>query len=126
MGAAAAPARLGQAGPGRAGPGEAKARLVWRAASAEARLPAEDGVEHVLMAVTLAAARRLRAVHHCLKPARHVHLQHLVAPDETVLLWGDRTEAEPSGPQPSRRLKRFAKGRLPAADGILAFFCDLL
>lgn len=52
----------------------------------EARLPTEERVEHVLMAVTLAAAGRLGAVHHRLKPASHIHLQHLVTSDETVLL----------------------------------------
>lgn len=38
------------------------------------------------MAVTLAAARRLGAIHHCLEPTSHVHLQHLVTADETMLL----------------------------------------
>lgn len=38
------------------------------------------------MAVTLAAAGRLGAVHHRLEPAGHVHLQDLVAADEAVLL----------------------------------------
>lgn len=38
------------------------------------------------MAVTLAAAWRLGALHHRLEPAGHVHLQHLIAADETVLL----------------------------------------
>lgn len=37
------------------------------------------------MAVTLAAARRLGAIHHCLEPTSHVHLQHLVTADETML-----------------------------------------
>lgn len=53
------------------------------------------------MAVTLAAAGRLGAVHHCLEPAGHVHLQHLVASDEAVLLDGnhgrDRGEWQVSG-----------------------------
>ncbi|MEQ2198196.1 hypothetical protein XENOCAPTIV_009257 [Xenoophorus captivus] len=53
---------------------------------ANARLPAEKRVEHVLMAVTLAAARRLGALHHRLKPTGHIHLQHFVAPNETMLL----------------------------------------
>ena len=51
-----------------------------------ARLPTEERVELVLMAVTLAAARRLGALHHRLEPTGHVHLQHLVTMDETQLL----------------------------------------
>lgn len=51
------------------------------------RLPAEERVEHVLMAVTLAAARRFRALHHRLKPTGHIHLQNFVASNETMLLW---------------------------------------
>lgn len=38
------------------------------------------------MAVTLAAARRLGAIHHRLEPTGHVHLQHLVTPDEAMPL----------------------------------------
>lgn len=40
------------------------------------------------MAVTLAAARRLGAIHHRLEPTGHVHLEHLVTLDETMLLRG--------------------------------------
>lgn len=47
------------------------------------------------MAVTLAAARRLGAIHHCLKPTGHVHLQHLVTPDEIMLL--DEGDAQRNG-----------------------------
>ena len=46
------------------------------------------------MAVTLAAARRLGAIHHRLEPTGHVHLQHLVTADETMLLEEDEAEAE--------------------------------
>lgn len=42
------------------------------------------------MAVTLAAARRLGAVHHRLEPTGHVHLQHLVTLDEIMVLEGQR------------------------------------
>ncbi len=44
------------------------------------------------MAVTLAAARRLGAVHHRLEPTGHVHLQHLITADETMLLDEGDTE----------------------------------
>lgn len=44
------------------------------------------------MAVTLTAARRLGAIHHRLKPTGHVHIQHLVTTDETMLLRGRRTQ----------------------------------
>lgn len=40
------------------------------------------------MVVTLAAARRLCAIHHGLEPTRHVHVQHLITSDKTVLLQG--------------------------------------
>lgn len=49
------------------------------------------------MAVTLAAAGRLGAVHHRLEPAGHVHLQHLVASDEAVLLDGTMEETGGAG-----------------------------
>lgn len=42
------------------------------------------------MAVTLAAARRLGAIHHCLEPSGHVHLQHLVTLDEIMVLVRER------------------------------------
>lgn len=38
------------------------------------------------MAVTLAAARRLGAIHHSLEPTGHIHLEHLITSDETMLL----------------------------------------
>lgn len=95
-----------------------------------ARLPAKERVELVLVAVTLAAAGRLGAVHHRLEPAGHVHLQHLVASDEAVLLDGTMEETRgrgglaPSGREEEVRLGRGAV--LPAVGGILAFFCDPL
>lgn len=46
------------------------------------------------MAVTLAAARRLGAIHHRLEPAGHVHLKHLVTPDETMLLDEEEKQRE--------------------------------
>lgn len=56
-----------------------------------AGLPTGERVELVLVAVTLAAARRLGAIHHRLEPTGHVHVQHLVPPDEIMLLSeGDR------------------------------------
>lgn len=86
MGSSMRTARLDQTEPG------LKLKLGWSGlafgpSGGRVRLPAEQRVEHVLMAVALAAARRLGALHHRLKPAGHVHLQNLVAPDETVLLW---------------------------------------
>lgn len=50
-----------------------------------AGLPTGERVELVLVAVTLAAARRLGAIHHRLEPTGHVHVQHLVPPDEIML-----------------------------------------
>lgn len=54
------------------------------------------------MAVTLAAARRLCAIHHRLKPTGHVHLQHLVTPDETMLL------VEADGQRHTERWRQFS------------------
>lgn len=69
------------------------------------------------MAVTLAAAGRLGAVHHRLEPAGHVHLQDLVAADEAVLLeeggGGDGGEGQVSGVsvgQPGRRYDSHSLG----------------
>lgn len=85
----------------------------------------------MLMVVTLAAARRLCAIHHGLEPARHVHLQHLITSDKTVLLQegGQRHSADSfhlieESFLTSVCLTAIRAGFLPAADGILAFSCD--
>ena len=43
----------------------------------------------MLVAVTLAAAGGLGALHDRLEPAGHVHLQDLIVPDEVMLLGGE-------------------------------------
>lgn len=40
----------------------------------------------LVLAVALAGAWRLGTLHYSLEPACHVHVQHLVTPDETVFL----------------------------------------
>lgn len=47
------------------------------------------------MTVTLAAAGRLSAIHHCLEPTGHVHLKHLITSDETMLLHGGDGHKDP-------------------------------
>lgn len=48
----------------------------------------EEG--QVVLAQDPACPRRLGLRHDILEPGCHVHLQRLVAPDETVFLWGPR------------------------------------
>lgn len=69
--------------------GKAKARLDERVTKLTfiwTRLPTEEWVELVLMAVTLAAAKCLGAIHHCLKPTGHVNIHHLITSDEIMFL----------------------------------------